>query len=1292
MKQPCPDRSRSDLRSATLAPTLWLMVACSGLFMVTAYATGPGWWSSSGAVTGNTSPNAAVAQGQLKFFTQKAVAQLNANLTNATLAVGGAGTTLNNLVIGWTNDYYTNVYTALSPKPQDRQAVTVGQLKYIASLYYSQLAAAGYTASWPGWLYPDPGNDSQLAAEGQLKTVFNFDITNTLTAPTDLTATTQSDGSVELSWQESSLNVTGFTIQRNDGSGWTNIATVGAGVNDYTVAAASAGTSGTSTFRITANNNGISSTTSASSGASLPIPGTPGSLTGQLDATNSMSLSWTACTGASAYVVQRERLDGTTWTNLATVSGTNYDDSTRTVTNSSGYALNVFGYRYRICASNSAGASSPSAVFPQTSYAVIDLSASAYGVPKYVNNLGSVVIDDLSGTNYYFWKGGTTTDIPFHGVPSSVFGPPPSTNSVPTSIGVYGSLPPDPVVVGLNNNDEVGGCVATGGDTFNVLDFNPNEYNTPNYPPSPNNPTYAIFHGAAAAKWTATGGITQLNGYSDVITGHLGTTVNHLEQLMAYTNSAWVAEPPSILAPSVGPCWLYDDYWATAINDNGVIGQGYLLGFATVYNAGGTPFGTWMSTQVETQIGLNWATGEKIGEFSGLNPSLGGASFPSYIQPANTAHLTVFKANNAGDMLVTFDTYNGSSSTGPSPFYGYWNGSSLTPYSSGNTPVDLNEAGTVVSYDTNYATVVEGLGTLATNAMPLKINNVDNGTAYGQVLDDANRLWTYNTNTSAYVPQNLPDYAPNPDSGSWCFSGTNSLGGYLTSMNDYGALIGMGTRTKNDDGSPIASTNQYIRPVMLVPISIVRETTPGSGDFEPIQDNGLSTNSTLPIFTTESGTGLAQTLSSNTLTASLSQNLSGSSTASMPITLQTSSGSYSGTLTETSAGSGVFTNTGSTVTVTLAPTTQTTSDSTVDTLNVLVTDSTLSLSSCAFTLQESSATSKSFSTLPTEVIVTLSSALSTTLVDTIKLYMSGFGNGTSLSTTLTETAINSKVFQNTSGTTVTVTNYTSGVSGSMNIAVTGSPAPATPFTATLTESSSTSLQYCNVQKSIGDITPSTPATDGQGIFYIQMPGTTATDIHLQSGSTDVTATASPVSGLTGVLRTAKLALLAPGDTFSGSGITTVSMATSTAAKLTVQLYGQTIASVPTVNNAFIGGCLHSDMPPPSMLTTIRDILAVQLGWTAPVVNEAMTKADILAAVPTHDLWYSFGHGLTHDGKNGPLLTFECWSTHSVDWFTDEVKPLDIESVNGLHEYKLVFFNSCYSADGGTASVAFQKCI
>src|ERR1700685_3999183 len=116
-----------------------LMTACFGARALTVQATTtPAWWSARGAVTiasPSTNDYDAVSMGQLKFFTQKAVDELNADLTNN----GGAGTNLNTMVANWSNEYVTNHYTYSNPKPSDRQAVNIGQLKYIGNLIYSQL-------------------------------------------------------------------------------------------------------------------------------------------------------------------------------------------------------------------------------------------------------------------------------------------------------------------------------------------------------------------------------------------------------------------------------------------------------------------------------------------------------------------------------------------------------------------------------------------------------------------------------------------------------------------------------------------------------------------------------------------------------------------------------------------------------------------------------------------------------------------------------------------------------------------------------------------------------------------------------------------------------------------------------------------------------------------------------------------------------------------------------------------------------------------------------------------------
>jgi hypothetical protein len=68
---------------------------------------------------------------------------------------------------------------------------------------------------------------------------------------------------------------------------------------------------------------------------------------------------------------------------------------------------------------------------------------------------------------------------------------------------------------------------------------------------------------------------------------------------------------------------------------------------------------------------------------------------------------------------------------------------------------------------------------------------------------------------------------------------------YVASINDGGTVIGTAIYKPT---SPNNTTAAGLHAVMLMPLAIVRETTPGSGDFEPIVDNGLDDNATIPIF------------------------------------------------------------------------------------------------------------------------------------------------------------------------------------------------------------------------------------------------------------------------------------------------------------------------------------------------------------------------------------------------------------------------------------------------------------
>ena len=281
--------TKPGIRSATIVPTFLLTLGCFGLAALVTLQARPGWWNSDGAVltpvvvtnsgivTTNYAPNdyAVANQGQLKQFTVAAVSELNARLTNS----GGAGPALSNLVYGWQQDYATNGYATNTAnpyrpyKPSDFQAINVGQLKYIASLVYGQLDQAGYAGLYPSWITQNTTTDNSAANLGQLKEVFNFDLTALANAPANLTATTGGPGEIELSWTLPAVNnATSFTVEESTDGGltWTVAATL-TDVTSTSTTLTGLDPGSSYTFALSASNQAGSSTSSGSP----PPPVTP---------------------------------------------------------------------------------------------------------------------------------------------------------------------------------------------------------------------------------------------------------------------------------------------------------------------------------------------------------------------------------------------------------------------------------------------------------------------------------------------------------------------------------------------------------------------------------------------------------------------------------------------------------------------------------------------------------------------------------------------------------------------------------------------------------------------------------------------------------------------------------------------------------------------------------------------------------------------------------------------------------------------------------------------------------
>ena len=173
-------------------------------------------------------------------------------------------------------------------------------------------------------------------------------------APSDLAATAISPSEIDLTWVDNSDNEDEFEIQRDSGSGFQGITSVGADSTAFSDSGLDPETEYTYRIRATSSSGasewtgGVSATTDA---PAVKAPTTPSGLTATTQNADQIDLSWSDTSdNEEQFEIQRKEGVGGTYAEVATLSAgtTGYQDT----------ALDSdTTYYYRVRATNSAGSS-----------------------------------------------------------------------------------------------------------------------------------------------------------------------------------------------------------------------------------------------------------------------------------------------------------------------------------------------------------------------------------------------------------------------------------------------------------------------------------------------------------------------------------------------------------------------------------------------------------------------------------------------------------------------------------------------------------------------------------------------------------------------------------------------------------------------------------------------------------------------------------------------------------------------------------------------------------------------
>ncbi|MCK5306732.1 MAG: hypothetical protein KAJ66_06320, partial [Candidatus Omnitrophica bacterium] len=478
--------------------------------------------------------------------------------------------------------------------------------------------------------------------------------------------------------------------------------------------------------------------------------------------------------------------------------------------------------------------------------------------------------------------------------------------------------------------------------------------------------------------------------------------------------------------------------------------------------------------------------------------------------------------------------------------------------------------------------------------------------------------------------------------------------------------------------------------INVLRLESVREVPYNSGNFVSVEN--------LPIFVPDDGKGRGlplELINMPYLNLKFNQELSNTQINTVQAVLTI--GSQQSTtydLTETASNSGLFTDAVNNLTVQLDPLSETSTQS-ADEITCLLTSLTDNINNKIFNLKESASDSLNFTDIKSFVTVTFEQELSPDIEDALSLqYTRGL---MATEVTLTETNTDSKTFTNEDGSlSVVLNNHIDFLPDILNINI--------PNDNTL-ELSNPKLalnrlyadEYIYDTMPLGkavDVEPIDPSMTGEGVFKVRLTG--LSDISSEALeelsiilTTDIESkTLSLNQQEDGSYATEGIILVHEGETASYEGIHSLQAINDGNFEAVIEGKEDIENNTKTKAPAFTG-----QFYPEGVVKAAKKaakVLRDDLGYFALPINEdgiyaALTKKQFLENVPKHSVWFTFCHGrrsdLADDGTRTPLsfkhLVLRKTGTSST---RISILPNDVVSAIGDNEYKLVFLDSCWSAD------------